>query len=92
MAKEKKTKTAGVLDIRNLIGLLLTIYGAILLLLGLFADTAPEKTGGVNANLWAGLALLVAGGSFLLWAKLRPVVVPTDVKVDQAPPTHTESS
>lgn len=83
MEKNEK-KTAGALDVRNIIGSLLSIYGVILVAMGLFGDTAPEKTGNVNANLWAGLALLVAGGVFLTWARLRPVVVPEDVAVDDA--------
>ena len=53
--------TAGLLDIRNIIGALLGTYGVILTLLGIFADPQEDKTGGVNANLYAGLALLVAG-------------------------------
>ena len=36
----------------------------ILVLAGLFADTEHDKTGDVNANLWAGLALLAAGSVF----------------------------
>ncbi|WP_205473157.1 hypothetical protein [Nocardioides sp. SYSU D00038] len=68
--------TAGVLDIRNIIGGLLAAYGVILTLMGLFGDKELEKTGDVNANLWAGLALLAVGIGFLLWARLRPVVVP----------------
>ncbi len=67
--------TAGVFDIRTIIGLLLLAYGVILTLMGLFADPGYDKTGGVNANLIAGLALLVAGGLFVLWARLRPVIV-----------------
>ena len=74
-APEGGTRTAGALDIRNIIGGLLGTYGVILLLMGLFGDTAPEKTGDVNANLWAGVALLAVGLGFLAWAKLRPVVV-----------------
>jgi hypothetical protein len=70
---------AGIYDIRNIIGALLSVYGVIILLVGLFGDTEPEKTGGVNANLWAGLALLVVGVAFLAWARLRPVVVPDDL-------------
>ena len=68
--------TAGVLDIRNIIGALLGTYGVILTITGLVADPETDKTGGVNANLWAGLALLVVGVGFLVWARLRPVVVP----------------
>ena len=77
--------TAGLLDIRNIIGGLLGIYGVILTLLGIFADPQEDKTGGVNANLWAGIALLVAGAIFVAWAKLRPVVVPDEVEQEETP-------
>jgi len=72
----ERRHTAGILDIRNIIGALLGIYGVILLIMGLFGDEEGEKTGDVNANLWAGLALLVAGAVFITWARLRPVKVP----------------
>ncbi|MEJ7795946.1 MAG: hypothetical protein WKF50_10375 [Nocardioides sp.] len=71
--------TAGALDIRNVIGALLSIYGVILTAMGLFADAEPDKTGDINANLWAGLVLLVAGAGFLVWARVKPVVVPEDI-------------
>jgi len=74
--------TAGLFDIRNIIGALLAIDGVILLGMGLFADPETDKTGGVNANLWAGLALLVVGAIFIAWARLRPVVVPDDAGAD----------
>jgi hypothetical protein len=75
----KRGHTAGLLDIRNIIGTLLGVDGLILLLTGLFGDTQEDKTGGINANLWAGLVLLVVGVVFVAWARLRPVVVPDDV-------------
>ena len=78
----KPGHTAGLLDIRNIIGALLAIDGVILLLAGLFADTEEEKTGGVNANLWAGIVLLVVGLVFIAWARLRPVVVPDDFEAE----------
>ncbi|MBI2245883.1 MAG: hypothetical protein HYU55_18710 [Nocardioides sp.] len=68
--------TAGLLDIRNIIGGLVGVYGVILTLMGLFADQESDKTGDVNANLWAGLAMIVVGVVFVTWARLRPVVVP----------------
>lgn len=68
-------QTAGIYDIRNVIGGLIGLYGVILTLMGIFADQEPEKTGDVNANLWAGLAMLVFGIAFIVWARLRPVVV-----------------
>ena len=73
MAETKRV--AGAFDIRNIIGLLMTIYGVILTLMGLFADPETEKTGGTNANLYAGLALLVVGLGFITWARLRPIKV-----------------
>ncbi|NGN95693.1 hypothetical protein G5C66_23520 [Nocardioides sp. KC13] len=70
-------------DIRNVIGALLAVYGIILLLMGLFADPEVEKTGGPNANLWAGIILLVIGAAFIAWGVLRPVV-------PDAPGSHEE--
>jgi hypothetical protein len=61
-------------DIRNVIGSLLAIYGIILLLMGLFGDPEVDKTGGPNANLWAGIILLAIGAAFIAWGVLRPVV------------------
>ena len=80
--------TAGAFDIRNIIGALLGIYGVLLLLAGLFMDAEEEKTGGVNANLWTGLALAVAGALFLLWARLKPIIVPPDVEPVEPDPTR----
>ncbi len=73
---------AGALDIRNIIGGLLSVYGLILLAMGLFGDAETDKTGGVNANLWAGLALLAVGLGFLAWARLKPVLVPETTPAD----------
>jgi len=84
-------RTAGALDIRNIIGGLLGVYGVILALMGLFGDKELDKTGDVNANLWAGLALVVVSLVFLVWARLRPIVVPDHVEkpdADRPPPGH----
>ncbi|MFC8503377.1 hypothetical protein ACFUC1_13520 [Pedococcus sp. NPDC057267] len=81
-------KTAGAFDIRNIIGLLLGIYGVVLLLAGFFLDQARDKTGGVNANLWTGLGLAVAAAVFLTWARLRPIVVPEHVEPAETDPTR----
>lgn len=89
MVEKSEKKTAGAFDVRSIIGMLLTAYGVILTLMGLLADTGEDKTGGVNANLWAGLALLVVGLGFMAWARLRPIVVPDDVDRDEVePPAH----
>ena len=76
-------KTAGAFDIRSIIGMLLGAYGVILTLMGLLGDAETDKTGGVNANLWAGLVLLVVGIGFVAWARLKPIVVPDDVDADE---------
>jgi hypothetical protein len=84
-------RTAGAFDVRVIIGALLGIYGLILLGMGLFADPETDKTGGPNANLWAGLALLVVAGAFLLWWRLRPIVVAETQDRDEPearPPGH----
>jgi uncharacterized membrane protein YqjE len=90
-----KPKKAGLFDIRNIIGALLALYGVILALAGLLGEHEPEKTGGVNANLWAGLAMLVFGIAFIAWSRLRPVVVapssgsqPGDDIPGDRPPPH----
>jgi drug/metabolite transporter (DMT)-like permease len=83
---DNNKKTAGALDVRNIIGLLMAIYGVILLLTALFSDSTAPKSADVNSNLWAGLALLVVGGVFLTWARLRPIRVPEDVPVETNEP------
>lgn len=75
-AEPARAHKAGALDIRNVIGALLGVYAVILVLMGIFGDKELEKTGDVNANLWAGLALAVVSACFLVWARWRPLVVP----------------
>ena len=61
-------------DLRMVIGGLLTLYGVILTIMGLFAsDEAKAKAAGININLWAGLVILAGGAIFLAWARLRPL-------------------
>lgn len=68
-------QTAGAFDIRNFIGTLLGLFGLILVIMGLVAFSPEEaaKTDGMNANLWAGLAMLVVGVLFVVWTKLDPI-------------------
>ncbi len=73
-------KVAGAFDIRNFIGALLGLYGLILVFMGLFGDQELAKTGGVNANLYAGLGLVVVSIAFLAWARLKPILVPEEVE------------
>lgn len=87
MSTDTQTRghSAGLFDIRNVIGGLLGLYGIILTLMGCFADKALDKTGGVNANLAGGIALIVVGAVFLLWARLRPTYVPEPAAEPAAP-------
>ncbi len=80
MAAEKKT--AGLFDLRFIIGGLLTVYGLILTALGTFRATDEElaRGDGFNINLWAGLGMLVVGILFGVWAKWRPLVVTPDAR------------
>jgi len=92
MDDKKTKKTAGALDVRNIIGTLIGVYGVILVVLGIFSDSRAAKTGDVNANLYAGLGLLVVAAAFLIWARLRPLVVPEDVEAEMdEPPGQTNT-
>ena len=77
--------TAGALDIRNIIGGLIGVYGVILVVMGLFGDKELDKTGDINANLWAGLIMVVFAAAFLIWARVRPTVVPDHVEAPDTP-------
>lgn len=68
-------ETVGAFDIRTFIGTLIGLFGLILTITGLVDFTAAdaERTGGVNANLWAGIGMLVVAAAFLLWARLEPI-------------------
>jgi hypothetical protein len=81
---------AGAFDIRVFIASLIGIYGIVLLIAGLVqGDNQLTKTDGVNLNLLAGIVMIVVSALFLVWARLRPVVVhavpPSD---DDRPPAH----
>lgn len=70
-------ENAGAFDIRNFIAALLGLYGVVLALWGLVSHSAADaaKTGGVNANLWTGLGLVVVAALFFGWAKAAPLRV-----------------
>jgi uncharacterized membrane protein len=74
---EGRQQGAGAFDIRNVIAALIGIYGVVLVVVGLVgaSDEQLQKTGGVNANLWAGIAMAAVGLAFALWSRLRPIVV-----------------
>jgi hypothetical protein len=72
-----KKHAAGAFDVRNVIAELIGFYGVVLVVVGLVdnGEDALKKTGGFNANLWVGLAMLVFAAAFALWSRLRPIVV-----------------
>jgi hypothetical protein len=88
---------AGAFDIRVFIASLIGIYGVVLVLAGFFvSDAQLAKADGLNINLTAGIGMVVVAAVFLLWARLRPVVVP-DAPADETagsgddedrPPAH----
>ncbi len=84
--------TAGAFDIRNFIGGLLGLYGVILTLMGLFGDQELAKTGGWNANLYTGLALLVVSAFFVTWARVKPTIVPAHVEPAADDKTRPETT
>ncbi|WP_033288468.1 hypothetical protein [Amycolatopsis jejuensis] len=76
--KSSRPRKAGAFDIRLIIALLLGVYGVILTVMGagFTSDADRDKAAGVNINLWSGIGLLVVTALFVLWAVLRPLVVP----------------
>jgi drug/metabolite transporter (DMT)-like permease len=70
-------QTAGAFDIRNIIGIVLGIFGVILVVMGLFFSPQSEldKSGGLRANLIAGIVMVLAAVVFIGWSRLRPIVV-----------------
>jgi hypothetical protein len=74
---EVKRHSAGLFDIRNIIGSLVLIYGVVLLIMGLINNSDEDlmKSDGFNINFWAGLGMLLLGVFFIGWSVLRPVVV-----------------
>lgn len=79
-----KKQVAGAFDVRNVIAALIGFYGVVLVVVGLVDNDAAalKKTGGFNANLWVGLAMIVFALSFALWSRLRPIVVEAPSRTD----------
>jgi len=68
-------RAANRFDIRRLIGGVFTIYGLILVALGIFgSETVKNKANGSNIDLWTGLGMLVFAGLMIFWALSRPTV------------------
>jgi uncharacterized membrane protein len=69
-------KKVSLFDVRNIVGALMFLYGVVLFIASFTtSDSDKAKEGGVNANLWVGLVLLVFGALMITWAVTRPIVV-----------------
>ncbi|MBB3115143.1 hypothetical protein [Corynebacterium bovis] len=70
---------AGAFDIRNVIATLLAIYGVVLVVCSAVLDPGVNPETGVAKssadNLWTGVAMIVVAAGFVLWTRLRPIVV-----------------
>jgi hypothetical protein len=67
-------QAANLFDLRRIIGGLFSLYGVVLIIMGLNESSAEiAKSAGVHINLWAGIGMLVMGLLFLLWAFTRPL-------------------
>jgi drug/metabolite transporter (DMT)-like permease len=87
-----RPQKAGAFDIRLIIALLIGVYGVILTVMGIgfTSDEEIAKAAGVNINLWAGIGMLVVTALFVIWARVRPLVVPAEPESADTPPAQAE--
>ncbi|SEF26438.1 hypothetical protein SAMN05421837_103310 [Amycolatopsis pretoriensis] len=87
-----RPRKAGAFDIRLIIALLIGVYGIILTIMGaaFTSDEEIAKAAGVNINLWAGIGMLVVSALFIIWARVRPLVVPAEPESDDTPAAAAE--
>lgn len=70
----RAAKAANRFDIRRLIGALFSLYGIVLVVLGIVGSHhVKTKADGINVDLWTGLAMIVFGVLMVVWALARPV-------------------
>ena len=77
-------RRAGAFDIRTFIGSLIGIYGVVLVIVGLVGTNHKQlaKSDDLNINLIAGIGMILLSAFFLIWARLRPVVIPPHPQED----------
>ncbi|MEV6622640.1 hypothetical protein AB0M83_24110 [Amycolatopsis sp. NPDC051106] len=87
-----RPRKAGAFDIRLIIALLIGVYGVILTIMGLGFTSEEDiaKAAGVNINLWAGIGMLVVAALFIIWAKVRPLIVPAEPESEDTPAAKAE--
>ena len=60
--------------------------------LNAFGPEEAAKTDGLNANLWAGLAMVVVAAAFLIWTRLDPIRMVVRDNEDGAEEPHDISA
>lgn len=86
-------RTRSLADIRVIVGAVLGVIGLFLLVCSVFLNGPEEmsKTGGINANLWSGVALLVIATAMSLWWFLNPEGEPGDENITGMPESEIQS-
>lgn len=90
------TTASRLFDLRTVLALLFTVYGIVLLVVGIVATDEADiaKAGGWNINLDTGIAMLVIAAFFITWVRLRPVKAPPEAleaestRDESGPPGH----
>lgn len=88
MVSANERRTVGAFDVRFFIAVALGLIGVFLLLVAWLADPELDKTGGIHANLWTGIGMVVVAAVFGVWARLRPMYVQTPVTDPARPDTN----
>jgi hypothetical protein len=74
-ADAPQSAAAKLFDLRVLIGGLFLLYGAMLTVAGSFTSSKDlAKASQININLWMGIGMLIVGGFFAAWWRLRPLL------------------
>jgi hypothetical protein len=74
MSETREARAANLFDLRRIIGGLFTVWGVLLIILGVTdSDAEANKAAGININLYAGIGMLILGLVFLAWALTRPL-------------------
>ncbi|WP_337061942.1 hypothetical protein [Kineococcus sp. G2] len=72
-ADRRAVRFARRFDLRNIIGVVFAVYGAVLVVLGLLnGEQDRAQAAGISINLWTGAPMLVVAVAFFLWARRSP--------------------
>ena len=89
MFHDENDASGGLFGLRYLIGALFALYGVVLVVASPFVD--DTKADGLDMNLWLGLGMGALGVFFLVWARLRPIVVEGESALAQAERRESEA-